>query len=728
MGDAVTVLGSRLGIGWDPKIRQAYLIRHGLLPGIPFEIRAGVEVDGRQVVLPLIHEGETFEFMDQGMTPTSMSLGGIDPETGIHVKLNVRIPFRPRDDRFSTTPAVFLELTVERLSANYRWTGQQTEAVKGKLFLEFSGDTFATSADSRGVHVAYQSNAFHPGQVDPEQWSNDLLINEESISCRDRWVSLAGAVVEDHFEEEFLLERGYKGSRIAVAWCAFDQPVLHVMGEDSPFKYTQWFKNLQEVVDWAVSHESEVIDNSSKVDGLLQKHSLGTSVSHLMAQTLHAWLMDTWWAIRPDGRDWFSVWEGTCYFHSTVDVEYTQGPFYLSVWPELLEIELHEWPDYGKDGSQSLGEKGKGTLFLSHDMGQHADCNGQCYPHDMEVEENANYLLLAFTHWRRTGKDDVLLQHADFMRKLMDFILTSDSTGNGIPDKGCANTIDDASPAIQFGSEQVYLAVKALAACEVGRLMLNHVGAADLEKYRQFVEKGKATVEELGWKDDHYVVTLSRTLDGIVNPWSGQVMHGELEGWDAFHIYTPNGLALLDMVGFESLLDSDRLRQDIRHATPRTLGKYGCRHTSYVNKKPADLLVPGLAGSAPQVGWISMNMLRDIAAAYRGIDLFQLADCYWDWQCTTNTQKFASFFETFYGNNLHFYPRGIAIFGYFDAAAGFVYDAYQNHQAIKPVKTDLEVPLLYFADWRKGTAPMVRSTFDGEKVNAAIVQPQVDIN
>jgi hypothetical protein len=720
MGDAVTVLGSRLGMGWDPKARQAYLIRHGLLPGIPMEIKAGVEIEGRWLVLPLSTTGETFEFLDQEMSPTAMSLSGIDPKTGIHVKLHVRIPFRPRDDRFSTTPALFLEFTVDRLSSNFRWTGQQSEPVQGRLFLEISGKAFATTFDAMGADVSYQTTIIHPEKVDPERWSPELILKDENIPCRDRWAVLSGTPSGNGFEVPFKLERGAKGPRLAFVWCSYDQAILNVRGEKAPFKYTQWFKGLQEVVDWAVKHEAEVIDNSTKVDGLLQKHSLGASVSHLMAQTLHAWLMNTWWTVRPDGSDWFSVWEGSCYFHSTVDVEYTQGPFYLSVWPELLEMELHEWPYFGKDGAGILGEKGAGTLFLSHDIGQHADCDGQCYPHEMEVEENANYLLLAFAHWRRTGKDDVLKRHAGFMRKLLDFIVACDSTGNGIPDQGCANTIDDASPAIQFGSEQVYLAVKAMAACEAGRLMLAHVGESDIDKYKAFVQKAKETVEELGWKDDHYVVTLSRTLDGIINPWSGQAMHGELEGWDAYHIYTTNGLALLDMVGYEPLLDPERLRQDIRNATPRTLGKYGCRHTSYVSQKPTDLLVPGLAGSAPQVGWVSMNMFRDIAAAYRGIDLFDLSDCYWDWQCTTNTQKFAAFFETFYGNNLHFYPRGIAIYGYFEAAAGFVYDACRNYQQIKPVRSNLQVPLLYFADWRRGTAPMVQVSMNGDAVSASI--------
>ncbi|WP_308637870.1 glycoside hydrolase family 52 protein [Paenibacillus silvisoli] len=712
MADALTVLGSRIGIGWDPGRRRATLIRHGHHPGLPLQLSVGVNYeDGRTVVLPLCADGESFPFIDQEMTACSMSLSGIDPSTGIHVKLIVRIPFRPRDAVFSTTPVVLLDVELKRLEADFRWQGQAQGDVKGTLFLGITAvpaEGFAPEPNGNRIDIQYASPVARPKESS----------GPRELACRDRLV-LEGAAWNSNTgraESPFTLGKGERGTRLSVAWCVYDAPVTHVLGSLCPFKYTERFGSLEEVADWAEHHADEIRLNAERVDGILSRHTLGTAVTHLMAQTLHSWLLNTWWTVRPDGQDWFTVWEGICQLNSTLDVEYTQAPFYLAVWPELLEIQLRQWPFFAKYGTITLGDRGTGTLFMSHDVGRLTDCDHADYPHEMEVEETANYVLLAYTHWRRTGKDAVIREQEALIRKLLGFIVMADSTGNGIPDRGCANTLDDASPAVQYASEQVYLGVKAMAACKAGIEILKHIEAAGAGRRESsmifsqtaaleaFVEQACRTLEERGWLEDHYVVTLTRTMDGLTDPWTGEKKSGELAGWNAYHIYTQNGLALLDMTGFEAGLSPDRLAQDLRSAMQHTAGRYGCRHTSAVNSADSESkTVAGLMSSSKRVGWISMNMLRDIAAAYRGIDFLHEAQRYWDWQQTVNSQGMYLFHETFYGNHLHFYPRGIAIFGYFDAAAGFVYDAVSGTRTFSPVRSSLAVPILLEANWSEGT-------------------------
>ena len=118
----------------------------------------------------------------------------------------------------------------------------------------------------------------------------------------------------------------------------------------------------------------------------------------------------------------------------------------------------------------------------------------------------------------------------------------------------------------------------------------------------------------------------------------------------------------------------------------------------------------GLAGASLNPGWISMNMLRDIAAFYRGVDLRALADRYWDWIATSNTQDIVLHFETFGGNNLHIYPRGIAIWGYFDALAGFSVDKVAKKKVTRPRIAQIRVPILSTANWKKGTVTVVDTT------------------
>lgn len=46
----------------------------------------------------------------------------------------------------------------------------------------------------------------------------------------------------------------------------------------------------------------------------------------------------------------------------------------------------------------------------------------------------------------------------------------------------------------------------------------------------------------------------------------------------------------------------------------------------------------GLAGAVRNPGWISMNMLRDLATFYRGMDRSNLSKRYWESPVTTNTR------------------------------------------------------------------------------------------
>jgi hypothetical protein len=89
-----------------------------------------------------------------------------------------------------------------------------------------------------------------------------------------------------------------------------------------------------------------------------------------------------------------------------------------------------------------------------------------------------------------------------------------------------------------------------------------------------------------------------------------------------------------------------------------------------------------------------MNMLRDLAALYRGIDLTALFERYWEWQVATNTRETHLFFETFGGNHLHFYPRGVALWGVFDAVNGVAIDRTQKLCRIRPALVHLRATRL----------------------------------
>ncbi len=669
MCDALAVTGSRHGILFNPADRKCGIIRFDRFTRLPdFHLRAGVIIEGQEYCLPLAGDAHGFDFVDQRITPCTSRFIGIHAASATRLTLTVTVPFRPGDAQFSTAPVMLFNLQIEALGGQFRWTKRSLDLNKAVIFLEWQGESLQLNPhDQSSLDLEFTSvrGATHAAMEDVWQ------AREEHLPQSDRLLALNGKLTGTRFEQEIDLKQ--KTAGIEVCWCTWSNPVMEVQGRRLPFKYTQQFNGLDAVAAWARENAAAITENAAGIDTLTDRPTLPVSAQRLMAQTLHSWMVNTWWAV--DGeRDWFSVWEGCCYFHSTVDVEYTQAPFYLVLWPELLRIQLDWWPEFELDGARTLGDAGTGTAYLSHDMGAHATANGQIYSHDMPVEEAANYLILAFVYWQRTGDASVIKKHGAALARYAEFLIAADSTGDGIPDQGVANTIDDASPAIQFGRKQVYLAVKTLAALIGSGEMLALLKDDDLApRCKQQADRIRRTICEKGWAGDHFT-TLTEPGGRIMNPWTGEEEDcTAIPGWDAPHIYTVNGLALMDMVGVDCGLPRERLIRDLQHATRACLREYGCAHSNFRWEDHRTLdEMQGLAGMAANPGWISMNMLRDIAGFYRGLDFRGMAERYWEWQVATNTHEVSLFFETFAGNQLRYYPRGVAIWGWLDALEGRV--------------------------------------------------------
>ncbi|MBT3376338.1 MAG: DUF4965 domain-containing protein [Lentisphaerae bacterium] len=706
MCDVVCVLGSRHGVLLDPIRRKCGIIRFDRFDCLPeLRIRAGVVVDGREIVLPLTPQGPVFRFHDQRMTPCTSVLMGIDPASGIKLRLEIVTPFRPRDGAFSTTPVLGLRLEASKIAGSFRWEGRDCNPDEVEVFLEMGGPAVTREpVGDDAIDMCFQSVRSSTAREGTTRANADT----EAVEQRDRLVVVDGSRTETGFRKRITFgERPSTG--LTVAWCTYSPSTLSVRGELCPFKYNERLGTLDDVANWARANVDQLFVNARVVDGVIAAGECSKSTQNLLAYTLHSWLIDTWWVNRK-GRDWFSVWEGSCYFHSTVDVEYTQSPFYLAVWPELLGIELDFWPEFSKDGRFTVGDRGAGTLFLSHDTGSHSTACGQDYHHEMEVEETANYVILSYAYWKRTGDDSLLRKHVATIEAYLRFLLACDTTGNGVPDQGVANTIDDASPAVQYGSCQIYLAVKCLGSFKAGAEILEMLGHHELvDTCRETAGKIRALIAERGWQGEHFATLLGKEGKGIVDPWSGEKIDlPEIPGWDAPHIYTVNGLVPFDMVGVDLGLDEEKVATDLRVATKRCLREYGCVHTDFSFERASiPETMKGLAGVSRNPGWISMNMLRDIAAFYRGVDLRHLADRYWEWQVVTNTQEPKVFFETFSGNNLCFYPRGIVIWGYFDGLAGIRENAVDGDRSTGPKVGAVCVPRLLDVDWRTGQCEMV---------------------
>jgi xylan 1,4-beta-xylosidase len=672
MGDGIAVLGSRHGLAWDPFHRRSYLVRFGRHPGIPFDLRVGLRLGERSVLLPLTPAGTEFAFVEQQLLPTALAMTGTDPLTGLQLRFWVRIPFRPQDAVFSTAPVFYLAAVVSR--PGNAFPGQPTApgVVAGTLFVEIGGEVLSLAPSGDGLDLALQAPSAEPvaaSRLTPPAESPPTLAVRERLEVLQGEPTGAGA------RAAFSLAPGQVGPALRLAWCACAPPVLSISAEPAPFRYARSFSSLADVVAWARDHARQVEEAGCWFDQLIADHTLGSATTHLLGQTLHSWLLNTWWVTCPGSeRDWFSVWEGCRYLHSPLAGESAQGLFYLALWPDLLRLQLEEWADLVGPGESFLGEEGTGTSYMPHDLGLLAACGQPADPCAGPLQDTASYLLLAYAYWRRTGDRRIQRQYGATLRRLLNFLLASDAAGEALPGRGSAGTLAGAFPASPYGPGQLHLAIRVLGALECGADLLLSAGYRDVSPYRERSASLRRTIETRGWLGDHYAVAL--------HPAAGSL--GD-SAWDAGSLGATNALSLLDLLGRDLGLDESHVAEDAQFVAQRTLGPYGCCGDE--------------GQGAPAAGWLSTNMLRDLVAAYRGVDMLVMAERYWDWQQTVNARGIFLFCDSLAADAICFSPRGLAIWGYLEAAAGFVDDRVAGERAGNALRLTTRVPLLSLADW-----------------------------
>ena len=413
----------------------------------------------------------------------------------------------------------------------------------------------------------------------------------------------------------------------------------------------------------------------------------------------------------PD-REWFSNWDGSCFYHGVLDVEYNASMFYFALWPRLLRLQLGQWAGHAAPHAAS------GGALLPHDLGAACAATGPAHPHEMPVEENSNFLLLleAYTHW--TGDVSRAAAFADVVEAAAGYLLWADRDGSGFPSRGVANPMVDAGPALQHARAQTHLAVKRVAARRAAASLLNRAGRAERARACDArVDADLRRIEDEAWLGDHYAVAADKSALELVDPNTDEPLpYDELPGWDAYSIYTGNGLVLPEMIGRPPLLDRARLTLDCYRANVECRGRYGDGHTSY----------------EPQHCRISQNLWRDLLARYLKLGGPSSAQDYWDLQVMSNTHtQSLGFTDTYIHNRLHNYPRGMVALGYFLSTPRLMIDRLTpggtgTYITVDPDRgTPQRWPLLPLADWQAGKIPVCVVHDDGRVAIEAPTDPVV---
>ncbi|MEE9405549.1 MAG: DUF4965 domain-containing protein [Algisphaera sp.] len=738
-------LGSRFGLQFEPYKRRVMHSGMGRFLDRPLDLAVGlVEPDGQQRVLPFTtdndHHGvEQFSNCEQFDRMNSITFRGYSERYHLRFEMNVHSVFYPQNERLSVMPAFYLELRVSP-EENFRNTtpvGPVPDEVE--LFIRIRrGDTnIVPDENGRGLRMDYEV-PLEP--IDPWARLEEVAARAAEapvVTAYDRLASLNENAVPVPTGNGLTLKLPVSESSSGIKWrlvwaSHVADPVLRVRqhGEVKPvwFRYTEHWSDVDAVVDEAIRTRDERLALSRRFEKMLDQASLDASQRHLTNHSYQNFLSNTFWCttaepvvgLTPEGdapsrspnREWFSSWDGSCFYHSAVDVEYNASMFYFSLWPRLLRLLIDQWAERVAPHGES------GGAIVPHDLGMACIAVDQAYPHEMPVEENSNFLLLleSYAHW--TGDVSRVTLLANTIDAVATYLLWADPDESGFPSRGVANSMVDAGPALQYARKQTYLAVKRVAALRAAASLLRRAGKVDAARACDLrVDADLKYIEDEAWLGDHYAVAADKSALELVDPESGEPLaFEELPGWDAYSIYTGNGLVLPEMIGRPPVLDRSRLTTDCYRANLECKGRYGDGHTS----------------DEPQNCRISQNLWRDMLARYLNLGGPSSAQDYWDLQVMSNTHaQSLGYTDTYIHNRLHNYPRGVVTLGYFLSTPRLMIDRLTEggtgtYITVDPDRhTPQRWPLLPLADWQAGKIPVCVVHTDGRVTIEAQTDPVV---
>ncbi len=692
MESIISIFGSRFSFNFRPRESKIDHSGLGRMYDAPLDFALGIEVDGDRECLPFTKQHPHFPATFQSQTMNTVSFSGRSNDFLTEVRVTFISHFLPDEEFFTTLPVFIIDIEARKIP-----TKLLDGNIEGRLFLSLGRPgTALTASPSGGASLTYKADGI---DVTDAILAFDKEKNPVRMSVKDGRLHVLDIPysVDDEFEHVATL-----------FWASYiGEPVLETRRGKVRFAYTKNFTSALGAAIFATKNEEQIREIASRFDKVFDDPSIGKIKQDFLAYAFQSFVQNAWLGYLDDGRKWYSSWEGSCQFHSTIDVEYNQAWFYFCFWPELLDLLLDEWAEY--QNTNQLG-----LTFLSHDMGHRRSVTRQDYPHDMEVEENANYLLLLLMAWKHGGNASLITGKKDVIIKIVDHLIGVDTTGNGFPNEGTANTIDDASPAIQYAREQTYLGVKTGCALQAAAEMAGMLGSPSLqERCTKQLSLIKRTLDEKAWLGDHYAVCIDKDARGlnedgrIYTPLKGSGT--EIEGWDAYTLYTSNGLLYLFSSGVEPFVDKERIHQDMITAWKASLGEYGNFHSSTDHSNC----------------WISQNLFRDFIGMYMGILIDQF-DRYWNFQVWENTVgRGGCFVDTFGLNHLRYYPRGATAFGLFYAMPSVSIDKTSPGEpevTLRPTLAPFTLPLVQFTDWNSGRSPRVHTWVENGELKAKVEQ------
>lgn len=621
--------------------------------------------DGKVRALPFTPRYRSFENITQEMTATSITYSCDSQEIGAGVNLEMTAPFYPQDEKVSGAPLFYLTVEIKNETASNRTFDFQfamphrqddagslpqplPEPLKGYAYRQLYGfqDASRLSGGMKNTvefEEAVSTNddssfTWHFNDIKDNSWMFPESENAQSIRSYPLYTFHPAGWSGFSWKIENLAPG--KSAKRTIQLSAFTaSDILEVLQDGSyGFKYARdadyGFNGVEDVALYGRDSKNEIMRKTEFFDSVFGEGYISEFDRYTRATIyigLQNYLINTFWMRNNSDDDWYSVWEGSdCKFHSTIDVEYNCAPFYIFFWPELLGKLLDQWTLFEKSNA-------RGT-YLCHDMGVDFRVFGQAYPYDMPVEENCNYILLAYAYWKNTGDDQKIEALMPDIRKYMDFIMNCDTNGNGIPDIDTNTTYDDASQAMRSGSDSSYLAFKSLGAAAAIYEMEQALPSGNTDyakRMHELINRINITLHEHSWLNDHYALTLNEEFDESAR--------------NSYSMHNAAGIYYLLYAGSISPIAASNLQNletDIKKATEVLMERFGTLHESEGEK----------------ILWISQNMWRDAIACFLDIEGFrdtqkERSKQYLSWMALRGRASWGGFWDVCKVYDENFYSR-----------------------------------------------------------------------
>lgn len=398
----------------------------------------------------------------------------------------------------------------------------------------------------------------------------------------------------------------------------------------SQFNYIKMFNNINEVADYAISNYNLIENKTSSFEENLQKSRLTPEQKWLAAQAFHSYIGNTWLVNFPNRNDPdFFVWEGEFKYLNTVDVAHDYDVLAGLYFPWVIKSELKNWAESVKED-----EFGK---VIPHDLGGRFEFKGRqeyaipgAESSGMPVEENSNFILLAYWYYYQTKDLQFLKSLTPLINDLCDSLIARDTNNNGVADRGIGMTTfdNDGNTELKSGPDNSYLAVKQLAAYLTAEKIFKITGGK--ENQQKAMQQAELIVSKDGPTEERSFFNLS----GLLYPALTSLESPEL----------------------------DKLIRNIAEAYPKTYEK------SLAKDSSSNAFGLQLAEvQTLHLGWFSHSIMADFISKKLFNQDYDSTQ-YWFPLLYDNPYAFADGQYFNKPNNpettLIFYPRGAAIFSY----------------------------------------------------------------